>query len=212
MRTWIETRFDEYGGSYSVSGDKVYVEKVDIDIPLYEFPLYDQMEGVKETWLVYGAAVRAFLCQSFYGGGHHYVFPFIKPAEIWIESNTYPEERPALLLKQTIVRFLMKDLDLTYPEASIVGSAYSLKFQTEQYRTGHLTLKSFYPKKNAYVIDYAPAQRGEFENKKDWDNVELKQFQMALGSLRGRKLDSPEWKNIFDVLDEYEDDLARLPI
>lgn len=206
MRTWLE-----YRGHYTVSGDKVYVERVEIDAPLYEFPLFERMEGERETWLVYGASIRAFLFDDWNRWGHHWIYPFIKPGEIWIESNTYMEERGAIYMEAAISRFLMSTYDLTFDEAQVIADTYSTDYFQDAISKGVITLKSFYPKKRAQTIEYHPPigkKRG-----KEAPNIELQWFQQAKLSLDTKRsdLEGEGWNQIFDRLDEVEEDLKDLP-
>lgn len=209
MRTWLE-----YREFYSVSGDKVYVERFDIDPPLWRFPLYNYMEMPRENWKVYGPAIRAYLNRNFYGGGHHYHYPFIKPSEIWIESSLYEEDLNPVYLRHLISRHLMKYDKLTYPQAELIGSVYETDLRLELRSTGEIPLKSFYPKKNSLTLDYAPPLIGEWVPPRDRTNTELERFlKIKKGLLEVRsELEEPEWDLIFEKLDEAQGDLEQLPV
>lgn len=206
MKTWLE-----YRGQYSVNGDKIYVARAEVDAPLWRFPLYEEMQTVEEVWLVYGPAIRAFLNRDWFGAGHHGNYPFIKPSEIWLESNTYPEERPALYLHESITYFLMKDYKLDYPEAKIIADAYTSDYVNEQYATGRMSMKSFYPKKNKMVIHYQPPIRAKDDRGK---NVELEDFRRAKTSLlkKAPKMSPKAWGDILSHLQKAESDLEKLPL
>lgn len=215
MFTWQESRqlFLDYRGSFTVSGDKVYIEKVDIEAPLWKFPLYDQMELNADIWLVFGPAIRAFLSEDWHEGGHHYIFPWIRPGEIWIESNSYKEELPVIYMKYAISRFLMRDRGLTFLESEAISNAYATDHKIEEYRTGRMTLKSFYPKKNTLVIEYKPPVVEKLVRGKKLKNVELEELRRAQESLLAKrdKLKDKGWDEIFEKLREVEEDLRRLP-
>lgn len=206
VRTWLE-----YRGQYTVSGDKVYVKRIEIEAPLWRFPLYEEMEVVDEVWLVYGPAIRAFLAKDWFGAGHHGNYPFIKPSEIWLESNTYEEDRTALYFQESIDYFLMKSYNLDYPEAKIIADAYTTDYVAEEYATGRRTMQSFYPKKRKKVIRYSPPIYNKSDKGK---NIELEDFRAAKESLlkKAPEINSKDWSTILGQLQKYEADLEKLPI
>jgi len=209
FKTWLE-----YRGFYYVSGDKIYQEQIEVDAPLYRFPLNKYMELIKETWKVYGPAVRTYLYDRFYGGGHHYIYPWIKPTEIWIESNVYEEDLVPTYMRYAISRYLMREQKLSYPQADTIARCYSTDLRVELRSSGDLPLKSFYPKKNSLTIAYAPPVRDKFLPEDQRTNVELEEFQKVKASLEAEreKLEEPEWKQVFEKLDEVEEDLKQLPV
>lgn len=205
MKTWLE-----YRDEYRVSGDRVYVERTKIEAPFWSFPLYDQMDIPDEIWLVYGPVVRAYLYNDWTLAGHHYVYPFIKPQEVWIESSSYEEERPALFLRAAIGRFLMREEKLSYLESETIAQAYSVDYMVDQFKTGKLALHSYYPKKNNLTLKYSPPNLVPGAT----ENVELASFKSARAMLEQRRknLQGKGWDQIFEKLDQVEKDLSNLPL
>lgn len=204
MRTWLE-----YQSTSRVTGDRVYVDRVEIDAPLYRFPLFEMMQGEKETWLVHGMVIRTYLCSDWYGGGHHFVYPFIRSSEIWIESNTYERERPAIYMAWAISRFLMKDIGLGFEDSHTIANTYAVDWVEEEVAAGRIAFDSYYPKKNNMTINWAPINTN---GKKD-TNPEADQIKNAIQSVQAKKekLKGPGWDEILNRLSQAEKDLRKIP-
>ncbi len=200
MRTWLE-----YKSTSQISGDRVYVDRIEIKSPLHEFPLFELMEGPSETWLVNGFIIRTYLCDDWHCGGHHYLYPFIKPGEIWIESNTYPEERPFIHMEWSISRFLMKEMNLPFLEAGLIGRIYGSSHMEEQIKNGSLIPQSLYPKKSNLILRYGPPT---FTGEKG-SNPEADQIHQVIESLQGKqsRLEGNGWPQIISKLQKAEADL-----
>lgn len=206
MRTWLE-----YRGMYDISGDKVYEERLETDWPLETWPAATYMELPSEIWLVYGPVVRSYLSEDWSLGGHHYIYPFIRPSEIWLESNLYEEDREPVILKQLISWYLMGQLRIPMPAAEMVATVYSTNLRAERHISGDEVLVSRYPKKREQVLSYAPPTRDRLEAKAKRVNTELEAFLAAreqLNETRPRGMDSV-WEEIDRTLDRAEEDYRQ---
>ena len=194
----------EYWGRFAVSGDKVYVSREEPELPESTFPLYVYTEPPSEVWAVYGPAIRTFLATDFYGGGHHYIFPFIRPSEIWIESNMYEEDKPYVYLEQFITRGLMREWRLSSSTASTVGTVYASKARVQDLSNSK-PLKSFFPRKSSMILSYRPMTLT-----KDEGNPDIQMAEEALRELDERsQLKEPEWAQVKATLREFIEDLQR---
>jgi len=205
VRTYLE-----YRDQFTVSGDKVYVDRVEVEAPLYLFPFYELMEPPQETWLVFGPAIRAFLYEDWGLGGHYWIYPFIKAGEIWLDSTLETNDRKAVYSRFAISRFLMKQFGLNYLEADVIGRAYSTDIRVEDIRTGKVALHSFFPKKANLVLSYqppTPEKRAKDQEVKNW---ELEEVNGVIASLQARKqLDQAKWAPIYEKLNLVAQDLTK---
>jgi hypothetical protein len=109
------------------------------------------MDMKNELWMVYGPAIKNFLSPDWSGKGHHYLYPFIKPRELWINSNTYEEEIAPLYTRLAISKFLVRDMKMPTSVGEVVGKVYQLKLISSYLREGS-NFQSFFPKKSGLIL------------------------------------------------------------
>lgn len=206
MKTWLE-----YRGEYVVTGDKVYVERIQVDAPLHTFPFYELMEPPRETWSVYGPVIRAFLSQDWGTAGHHYIYPFIRTFEMWIDQGVPAEDRAMVYLRYTIGWWLMKETKLDFLEADTIGKVYSTDWRVERIRRGEVPLQTFYTKKANHLLKYIPPTPGKIRADQRRRNRELEDIQTTRKTVMEKRDSyppySPYWDQILSDLDRAAEDL-----
>lgn len=116
--------------------DHVYVKK------LKKFCI----NGVK-VWLVNGRLVRDNFYIHFTEGGHHYVYKFVPPNEIWIDDCLNPKEYGYVLFHEAIERNLMKYNDMKYNNAHDVAIKYEGILRGKQVNPDELIIHELMRKK-----------------------------------------------------------------
>lgn len=189
MRAWLE-----YNGR-AIGGDRVYTREVAIPDGLASFPMYDRMDLKDELWMVYAPVVRSFLSSSWTDGGHHYQYPFIKPRELWISSNTYEEEIPVLYSKLAISKFLIRDYKLSMVTSDVIGMVFSGTLR-DQYFANSSNLKSLFQKKATLTIE-----RPEGTD-------EVQRIRSSIDDIQGsEKMDQGDKDNLISILVNYGEEL-----